>query len=104
MLELLEKHQPELLFREVRVDERQHDGLKREVPRCEPWVLPLIGHREDAHRVEMPPSPIAAQMAVGGWRVTGVVAVEPDIDVVQVTLLRPQETGESLTLKEQSLR
>ena len=48
VLELLEQHQPQLFLREMRVDQRQHDCVKREVPCREPRVLPLVGHRQDA--------------------------------------------------------
>ena len=98
MLELLEEHQPELLLRERGVDEREDDALEGEVPRREPWVLPRVRHGEDAHRVEVPPPRIARVLPFVGRRRARVVAVEPDVDVVQVALLRPEHAGERLAL------
>ena len=55
VLELLEQQHPELILGELRVDERERHALKREVPRGEPGVLPLVGHRHHAHRVQVAP-------------------------------------------------
>ena len=40
VLELLEQQQPELLLRELRIDERERDAVKREIPRGEPRDIP----------------------------------------------------------------
>src|SRR5262249_33981765 len=98
MLELLEKHQPELFLGVVRIDEREDDAVKSEVPRGEPRILPLVRHGGDAHRVEMPPAAIAADVALGGRGEGGIVAVEPDVDVEQIALLVPEHAGEGLAL------
>ena len=41
------QHQQELILREVEVDERQAERVKRQVPCGVPRVLPLVGHRDD---------------------------------------------------------
>src|SRR2546427_208262 len=97
MLKLLEEHQPELLFCEMRIDQCEHDGVEREVPCREPWVFPFVGHRQNAHRVEMAPVTIATVMAGGGRLPIWIVAVKPRVDVEQIALLGPQQTGECLT-------
>src|SRR5438067_10638694 len=98
MLELLEEHEPELLFGVVRVDEREDDAVKGEVPRREPRILPLVGHGDDAHGVEVAPPAVAAEVACRWWRNRGVVAVEPDVDDEEVALLVPEHAGEGLAL------
>ena len=59
MLKLLEQQQPQVLFRKVRIDERERHTVKREIPCGEPRVLPLVGQREHAHRVEVAPVRVA---------------------------------------------
>ena len=98
MLELLEEHQPELFLRVVRIDEREHDRVEREIPRREPRVLPLVGHGEDAHRVEVPPPMIAPVMPLLGRGTLRIVSVQPHIDIEQVALLAPQHPRERLAL------
>ena len=64
MLELLEQHQPQLVLREVGIDQSEDDGLEREIPGREPRILPFVRHRKDAHRVEMTPVPIASELPI----------------------------------------
>ena len=64
MLELLEQHQPELVLREMRIDQSEDDGLEREIPGREPRILPFVRHRKDPHRVEMTPMPIASELTI----------------------------------------
>ncbi len=98
VLELLEQHEPELLLREIRVDQRNGDGVKGEVPGREPGVFPLVRHRQHAHRVQVPPVLVADLAARHRWRQPRVVAVEPLVDVEDVVLLGPHQPGEGLTL------
>src|SRR5205823_3908593 len=63
-----------------------------------PRVLPLVGHGEDAHRIEMAPTSIATVMTGFGRWPARIVAVQPHVDVVEIALLRPEESGEGLTL------
>jgi len=46
----------------------------------------------------MSPTTIATLMAGGGRRQTRIVAIEPDVDVVEIALLRPEQSGEGLPL------
>src|SRR4029079_11855002 len=48
-------HQPQLLFREIEIHSREYHAVKGQVPGGEPWVLPLIGHRDDVGALEMEP-------------------------------------------------
>ena len=89
------QHQLKLLLGKVEVDHGQRDGVKGQIPRRIPRVLPLVRHRDDvfAHHVE----PVAvAHGAVSGERVDPVLA-EPSIDVKAVELLAPQHARERLT-------
>src|SRR2546428_10181849 len=49
MLKLLKQQEPQLLLRELRIDQRERHAMKRQIPRGEPRILPLIRHRQHAH-------------------------------------------------------
>ncbi|NBW88663.1 MAG: hypothetical protein EBR51_01905, partial [Gammaproteobacteria bacterium] len=59
VLELLEQHEPQLFLGEIRIDDRDRDGVEREVPGREPRVLPFVRHRQHAHRIQMAPVLVA---------------------------------------------
>ena len=67
-----------------------------EVPRREPRVLPLVGHRHDVEGLEVAPARVAARPAGRRWRGLRRIAVEPAADVVVEQLLAPQHPGERL--------
>jgi hypothetical protein len=96
VLEPLPAHDEELVLGEGRVDMGERDRVERQVPRGEPRVLPLVGHREDVGGVEVAPGRIAAGQAAGRRRWAGGVAVEPAADVVRVELLAPEHPRERL--------
>ncbi len=79
------QEQLELLLGELDIDHGQGDRVEREVPRREPRVLPLVGHRDDVLGDEVPPL-LVAHAAV---RAEGIDAVlgEPALDVEAVVLL-----------------
>ena len=67
--------------------------MKRQVPGGEPRILPFVGHRQNAHRVQMLPTRIPAAPP-GLWRsVVRIVTFEPKIDVVKVDLFAPEHAG-----------
>ena len=41
------QHQFELALREIDVDRRERDRVKRQVPGREPWIFPFVRHRDD---------------------------------------------------------
>lgn len=51
MLELLEQHEPELFFGEVRVDDRDRDGVEREIHAANHGYSHLSGI--DSTRIEL---------------------------------------------------
>ena len=53
------QHQVELLLAELRVDHRQGEDVKREIPRGVPRVLPLVRHRDDVGIVHVVPVRVA---------------------------------------------
>ncbi len=72
--------------------------MKRRVPGREPGVFPLVRHRQDLGRIEVPPFVIAPLLpAPGRCRPCG-VAGEPLAHRVDVALLVPQHPGECLAL------
>ena len=91
------EQQLDLLLGEVDVDERQRRAVEREVPRGEPRVLPLVGHRDDVARDHVEPRnvPDRAGRRVGIPRVDAVLA-QPPVHVVLVVLLAPQQPGQRL--------
>ena len=46
---------------ELGIDLRERHHVKREVPRREPRILPLVGHGHDVARVQVPPVGVAAR-------------------------------------------
>ena len=100
VLELLEQQQPELVLGELRVDQRERHALEREVPRGEPRVLPLVGHRHHPHRVQVAPVAVADRAPRRRRRLRRVVAVEPARDVEEVALLAPQQPRQRAALHE----
>ena len=91
MLELFEEQHPELVLRELGIDEREGDGLEGEVPGGEPGILPLVGHAHDPQGVEVPPVGVADRATARRRRRGRIVAVEPLCDVEDVVLLRPEQ-------------
>ncbi len=91
------ENEEELMLRRGRVDMRQGDAVKREVPCGEPRVLPLVGHDEDVVTVQMPPILVASAQAVGRRRRLSRVAVEPPLEIKVIKLLAPNQSGERLT-------
>ena len=91
----LAAHQHQLLLGERRVDVGQRDRVEGEVPRGEPGVLPLVGHRDDVGQRQVLPVRVAPAGASAGRRRRrlGRVAVQPLLDVVAVELLAPQQPG-----------
>src|SRR4029078_6158542 len=52
----LPEHKIELFLPEVRVDQRQREHVKREIPGCVPRILPLVWHRDDVAVVHVMPA------------------------------------------------
>ncbi len=92
----LAQHENQLALGEVGVDQRDGHAVKSKVPRGEPRILPLVGHRDDVSGVEMSPIRIAPGLARLGRRRPGGIAVEPPIHFVAEVLLRPHQPGKCL--------
>src|SRR4029077_17478265 len=98
MLELLEQEQPEIFLGERRIDERQRYTLKRQIPSCKPRELPLVGHGENAHGVQVAPVQVTQAFAGIGRREFGIVPFHPAVDVPVIKQLAPEHPGERLPL------
>ena len=92
------RQEQQLLLGKLGVDHGQGDAVEREVPRGEPGVLPLVGHREHVARVEVPPVGVAAARSTGWRSRLGRIARQPAPDVEAEELLRPEHAGERLPL------
>ena len=93
---LLAQKQDELLFRKIQIDLRKPNHMKRQIPRREPRILPLVRHRDDVAVEKMRPLAVAAVVTLRRrWRLRG-VAVEPGADDVVVKLLAPEQPRVSL--------
>ena len=85
------------MLREIRVDARQRHRMKGEIPRGVPRVFPLVRHRE--HVVVEHMEPLAVPDGDGRGRVERIdpVLAQPQVDVEEVVLLRPEQAAEGLT-------
>ena len=96
MLEPLPAEQHQLVLGERRVDVRQRDAVKGEIPGGEPGVLPFIRHRHYVEGVEvLPPGAPSRPARSRWWRLSG-VALEPAGHVVVIELFAPQHSREGL--------
>ena len=59
MLKLFKEQHPQILFSEFWIDKSKSCAMKGEIPRCEPGILPFVGHGENPHRIQMTPMLIA---------------------------------------------
>ena len=57
----LAQQQEHLTLRELGIDLRERHDVKREIPRREPGVLPLVGNGHDVARVNVPPVRVPAR-------------------------------------------
>ena len=89
----LAQQEDELLFRELRVDTREREHVKGEIPGRVPRVLPRVRHRDHVAVEEVGPVGVARPLRGRGL---GRVAVQPVSDRVVVELLRPDQTGVGL--------
>ena len=71
------QEQNELLLGELRIDSRQRNHVKGKVPRRVPWVLPLVGDRDNVAVVEMRPLAVASVLPAFGRRRLSRIAIEP---------------------------
>src|SRR5438067_11526406 len=59
----------ELLFGEMRIDLRERDHVKCEVPCRKPWIFPLVWHRDDIAIEKLRPFFVPAVESLGRrWR------------------------------------
>src|SRR5580700_5836298 len=86
----------ELLLREIRVNEREGDAVKAQVPGRIPGILPFVRHGDDVVVIEVGPLLVAAFQAIRRRRRTGGIAFEPGTNVIVIKLLGPQQAAESL--------
>ena len=92
------QHQDELLFGERRIDKRERDAVKREIPRGIPGILPFVRHRNDVGVIEVRPVRIAAMEPFTRRLRHARVAFEPAIDIVVIKLFAPEQSGKGLPL------
>ena len=94
----LARQQQELVLGEGRVHRRQGDAVERQVPSCEPGILPGVRHGDDIRGVEVPPVPVAPGLALRRRGRRGRIAVQPERHVEVVELLGPQQSGNGLAM------
>ena len=84
-------------FANAGIDVRERDAVEREVPRREPRVLPLVGHRHDVEGVEGPPARGCGRRAATPAAAAAVGSPSSQRrDVVVEELLGPEHPGERL--------
>ena len=89
----LTEHQRELFLGELRIHHRHRYHVKGEIPRREPWVLPLVRHRQHIGVIRMPPFPVPAGTASHRCRWMCRVTLEPFLHRVVIELFRPEQSG-----------
>ena len=94
----------ELGLGKLRVDTRQRDAVKREVPRGIPGVLPLVGHRDHVAVVEVLPGRVAAGQSFWRRLRAGGIALEPALNAVVVELFRPEHPRHRLSQHKRLIR
>ena len=93
----LAQHQRELLFREVRIHQRERNAVERQVPCRIPRILPLVGHGNHVGVVQVRPLMVAALATLRGRGRIARIAFEPIFDDVVIELLGPQHAGKTLS-------
>jgi hypothetical protein len=88
--------QAQLLLGEVDVHPRQDHAVKREIPRGEPGILPLVGHREDVGALEKEPLLVSRRHTLLAVQRQHLV-LHPLAHGVVVELLAPQHARERLS-------
>ena len=93
--------QQQLPLGEGRVDQREGDGMKRQIPGREPRVFPPVRHRDDVtvHHV----LPVIVAHAAGRRLRLRRVAGQPPAHVEQIGLLGPQHPRQRLPLDQTSI-
>ena len=92
----LSQHEIELLLAEFRIDERQREYVKGEIPCRIPRVFPLVRHRDDVGIQHVAPARVARRPVPIGCERIGAAFGQPHVDVVVVVLLRPHHARERL--------
>src|SRR5271170_4385593 len=67
----------DLVFCELRIDRRHWNHVTGKVPRRVPWVLPLVGDRDNVAVIEMRPLAVASVLTAFGRRRLSWIAIEP---------------------------
>src|SRR4029077_4859980 len=98
MLVPLAHNEIELALGKLRIDKRERDAVKGEVPGRIPWKFPFIRHRHYAFIVKMTPLRVAPVFALFRRRWVGGITLEPLTHDVMIKLFAPKHSRERLTL------
>src|SRR3984885_13019237 len=92
----LAQQEEKLTLRKLRINPRHGNHMEGRVPRSEPRVLPLIGHRKDVSAEEM--TPVFRLLHPLWWRrdLCGITA-HPCLSDEVVKLLTPKQAGKRLS-------
>ena len=92
------RHQHQLFFSEYWIDQCKGYAVESQIPSRVPWILPLVGHRNNVRVVKVAPFAVATNNS-GRWRgwLTR-VAFKPLRDIEVVKLLRPNQARDGLPL------
>ena len=98
------QQQKKLFLGKVRIDQRQRDAMKREIPGRVPRVFPLVRHGNHVGIVQVSPAAVASALPLARRFRSCRIAAQPAPDVVVVELLAPEQAGESLALDQSLVR
>lgn len=93
----LSGHEVELLLRKRRVDHGERDTVEGRVPRSEPGVLPLVGHRQDVVDVHVLPLLVSTMFSLRRRGRLTRITFDPLLLDELVVLLAPQHSTQSLS-------
>ena len=85
------RHEQQLLFGKVGVNQRERDAVKGQIPRRIPGIFPFVRHGNHIGIVKMVPVFIARVKPLPRRLRTGRVALNPAIQIVAIELLAPEQ-------------
>src|SRR5271170_599552 len=92
----LAQQEEKLILRKLRINSRHGNHVERRVPRSEPGVLPLIGHRKDVSAEEVTPG-FRLFHPLRWWCDLCGITAHPSLSDEVIKLLAPKQAGKGLS-------
>src|SRR5712672_3964319 len=92
----LAQQQNELFLRKIRIDQRDGNRMKRQIPRRIPRILPFVRHRNNVVVVQVRPIMVSPLQSLLRRRRSRRIAVQPGAHVIVIELLVPHHACKRL--------